>query len=272
MIPSDEPSLTPSVVPSQIPSFLPSLPPSMVPSVVPSVIPSDMPSLVPSISQEPSAYPTHFPTAIFSLQRTATFAVEIGIKGLDNLQVICSGVGAFLKQGIKDVYGPDTVSVVTCSQELNQGLRHLVGADNIFRDAVVDYEKPVLFKVTTTFDNYKTAPRQYGFTNFLEQLIVSDKAQRELPKYIQNAVGGLVFIDGVHVRLVFTPKEEPMLILGFGDDSPTPSPTATFGLVGDNMTGDDGQRGSSSGVLGGLQVRQSFVVCTLIWGIMSMLL
>jgi len=244
----------------------------MIPSVEPSKEPSSIPSLLPTTSKEPSSLPTHLPTPIFSLQRAATIAVEIGLKGLKELDVICSGIGAFLKQGIKDVYGPETISTVTCLQR--QGLRNLASADMIYVRPVFDYEKPVMITVTTIFDNYNLAPRYYAFAEFLEQLIVSDKAQRELPEYIQTAEGGIAFSDGVHVRLVFTPKQEPLLILGFGEDSPTPSPTAnaTIERNENDSTVDQDGGGSPSGVMRELRLRQSLVVCTVLGGFMKMLL
>ena len=203
----------------------------------------------------------------------------MGIAGLDNLEVICNGIGAFLKQGIQDAYGPNTASTVTCEQSRGGSRNLLVTAkNNIFRPGLFDYEKPVLFTITTTFSDYQTAPRQYGFADFLEQLIVSDKAQRELPKYIQKAVGGLAFIDGVHVRLVFTPKEEPILILGFGEDAPTPNPTfdSVPERVSSDLTGDNGRGGeyhdSSSGVVMELRLRHSLIICALMGGIMNTIL
>jgi len=210
--------------------------------------------------------------------------VEIGINGLDNLDIICEGIGNFLNDGIKGVYGNDVASVISCTQGQSGDGRNLVGNDNIFMPAaggvgiveeVLDYEKPVLITVVTTFDSYRTAPRQFGYIDFLEQLIVSDRAQEDLPQYIQNAVGGLRFIDGVHVRLVFTPKK-PILIVGFGEDSPTPSPSrdsVTLDLVGNDSTAEEGMRSpsaSASGVMG-VHYLWSFVVCSVIGGIIATL-
>ncbi|CAJ1928700.1 unnamed protein product [Cylindrotheca closterium] len=269
-VPSDIPSIIPSFAPSQVPSTVPSRWPSMVPSTEPSMEPSFEPSIEPTITQEPSTYPTPYPSAIFSLQRTATVAIEIGINGLNNLDIVCEGIGNFLNSGIQGVYGSDTMSAISCSQQ-GLGRRSLVGNDNIFRppggvgvvEEVFDYEKPVLITVVTTFDNYKTAPRQFGYADFLEQLLVSDRAQEQLPQYIQNAVGGLVFIEGVHVRLVFTPKK-PIILLGFGADSPTPSPTSngttTLDVTGnDNNIGEEG--GDSPSGVKGIQSLWPLVIC-----------
>ena len=56
----------------------------------------------------------------------------------------------------------------------------------------------------------------------MEQLVVSDSAIRELPEYMEQALG--TNVESVHVTLVFTPKK-PVLIVAFGEDSPTASPT-----------------------------------------------
>lgn len=143
-------------------------------------------------------------------------------------------------------------------------------------EGVLDYEKPVLITVVTTFDSYRTAPRQVGYSEFLEQLIVSDRARQQLPQYIQNAVGGMRFIEGIHVRLVFTPKK-PMLLVGFGADSPTPSPSSnvTAGtpleLVGnENTMGEEGGGWSPSGEMG-IQYVWSLIVCAVVGGMILML-
>ena len=138
--------------------------------------------------------------------------MELGLAGLENLDVVCNGFEGFISQGIRDAYGASSTTTVVCTQ----GQRRLQGS--------LEFDKPVLITVTTTFPDFRSAPRQFGFTDFLEQLIVSDRAQTELPQYIQQAVGNNSDIDGVHVTLVYS-KNNPVLIVAFGGDSPTASPS-----------------------------------------------
>lgn len=158
------------------------------------------------------------------IDRTATISVEIGIDGLNNLNAICNGFGAFILEGVKDAYGSGSTSTVVCTKGQGQEQRrHLQGGTTT---PFLDYEKPVLITVTTRFPNYRTAPRQFGFLEFLEELVVSDTAIRELPKYIQQALG--TTIDGVHVTVVSSKTSKtPVLIVAFGEDAPTASPTVT---------------------------------------------
>jgi len=98
----------------------------------------------------------------------------------------------------------------------------------------MDYEKPILLTVTSTFPNYNEAPRQFGFENFLEGLIISKDAQNELAQYIQEAMGSA--IDGVHITLLDTPRK-PILIVAFGEDAPTASPTVFNSTSGTTSQG-----------------------------------
>lgn len=278
-VPSQKPSIFPSGKPS-VDSSMPSLSPTQTSSESPTHVasgsPSQLPTSVPSHvpTRSPSLQPvTTAPTARIPVQRTATVALEIGLAGLDHVDVICSGVGSFLEQGVQDAYGSDCFSTVTCEQE-GPGLgRKLVGKFNIFWGIVFDYEKPAFFTVTTTFIDHRTAPREYGFAEFLEQLIVSDKAQEQVPGYVQNAEGGQVF-DTVHVRLVFTPAQEPIMILGFGEDAPTGSPTVNpfITIVGNAIAEDGREEYPSSGEVVGKLHQSLAIVCTMVAGIMVMVL
>jgi len=157
------------------------------------------------------------------IERVATIAVELGLNGLDTLDAICNGFGAFINQGIQDAYGTGITSNSVCVQGLRRQRRNLQA-----------WEKPILITVTTTFPDFTTAPRQFGFVDFLEQLVVSDKAQTDLPIYLQQAIAGTNLDGDVHVTLVnSTTNNNPVLVVAFGDDAPTASPTP---VVSNNTT------------------------------------
>eukprot|EP00526_Cylindrotheca_closterium_P008389 CAMPEP_0113624610 /NCGR_PEP_ID=MMETSP0017_2-20120614/12694_1 /TAXON_ID=2856 /ORGANISM="Cylindrotheca closterium" /LENGTH=850 /DNA_ID=CAMNT_0000534661 /DNA_START=60 /DNA_END=2612 /DNA_ORIENTATION=+ /assembly_acc=CAM_ASM_000147 len=222
---SAAPSLSagPSVNPSRTPSTVPSAGPSLSNNPTssnqgPSAQPSKLPSTAPSIA--PSRMPvTPSPTGLISVQRIATIVVEIGIDGLNDLPKICTGLETFLKTNLQIAFNTNTQTSIICTrgQTRNRGRE-------LFGNSFLDYEKPILVTVTTSFADFREAPRQFGFLGYLEDLIVSEKAQTELPNIIQQAMGSSV--AGVHIRLVQV-QNKPILIVAFGDQPPTPSPTTS---------------------------------------------
>ena len=149
--------------------------------------------------------------------RTGTVAVEVGVDGLAHLDKICVGFDRFFTREIGDAYDAIETEVV-CTQ--SSGRRELL--DKVTEN--LDYDKPVLITVTTKFRDFHTAPRQFGFVDFLENLIVSDRALLTLPEYIQLAVGGTTDLGGVFVTLSRA-RQRPLLIVTFGNEAPSASPT-----------------------------------------------
>jgi len=213
---------------------------------------------------------------MFPIDRTATISVEVGIDGLSNLDTICIGFAGFITKAIQDEFGAGAASTVTCSR--GRGRRHLqdnnttsVLDDQKPPDMVtnqLDYEKPVLITVATTFPNWKTAPRQFGFLEFLEQLVVSDRAMSELPLYIQRALGTNSDIGAVYVTLLQQPqaRQKAVLLVAFGD-APTAMPSLSPTFV--NMTDNSTTLApiSPSGTTG-VQYLGSLLVSTLVGGIL----
>jgi len=140
---------------------------------------------------------------------------------LNNLGVICQGVEAYIAEGVKEGFGSDTTTTIYCTLGETRRGRGLVAT----RRSLLVYEKPVLVTVMSTFANYKKAPRQFGFDHFLEGLMVSDDLQDKLPNYIQEALGDNTEIEGVHISSLES-SGQPVLILAFGPDAPTASPSA----------------------------------------------
>ncbi|CAJ1959940.1 unnamed protein product [Cylindrotheca closterium] len=231
MKPSMQPSRTPSLSPSNSPSLSPSLAPSMKPvpsptaSLQPSSQPSSQPSKVPTST--PVSGPTQTPKPIsnplgtppsgpIAIQRVATIVVEVGIDGLNDLDLICNGLEGFLKAHIQAAFDTNAQTSIACTQQ--QTRRDLVVT------SFLDYEKPILLTVSSSFADFRQAPRQYFFLDFLEDLVVSEAAVAELPQYVKDAMGSSV--EGVHIRLVET-DDKPLLILAFGEDAPTPNPSGS---------------------------------------------
>lgn len=245
----------------------------MRPSMGPSKQPTFLPSVSPSISSAPSNFRvTPVPTAVLPIDRTATISVEIGVDGLSSLNAICVGFEGFISQGIQDEYGLGATTQVVCTR--GQGRRSL--QDNTTTSVLdedekpdmvtnqLDYEKPVLITLSTTFPDYKRAPRQFGFLDFLEQLVVSDRAIAELPQYVQQALGPNADIGGVHVTLVQA-RKKAVLIVAFGEDSPTASPTVL------NVTADNSTLAPISlSTANAVPCLVSLLLCALVGGIMVM--
>lgn len=140
----------------------------MTPSIAQTT--SAAPSLAPS--KRPSIQPfTPPPTAPIPVQRLATIVVEIGLDGLNDLDKICTAIETVLAEGIGAVFNTNTQTTATCTIGLNQGLNRRLQKMELFKDL---YEKPILITVATTFDDVRVAPRQFGFADFLEDLIVSE--------------------------------------------------------------------------------------------------
>jgi len=146
--------------------------------------------------------------------------VELGLSALSNLDPICTGFGGFINQGIKDVYGSSSSSTVTCTQQ-----ETLIRGRDLQK--AFDHQKPILITVATRFPDFNSAPRNIAFTAFLEELVVSYRAQTELPNYLQQAVAGTSLSgETVHLAVVNDTNQQPQLVVVFGGDAPSANPSA----------------------------------------------
>lgn len=152
--------------------------------------------------------------------------MELGIEGVENLDIVCEGLHAFFDQFIQNVYDTASSTTIACNKgeyrHANIFARGQNRRTNIFA-STVGSEELVLVTVTTSFDDHRSAPLQFGFKEFLEQLIVSEDAQKDLPSFIRQALGDTV---GVHITLKDI-RGWDVVVIAFGPDAPTGSPTAS---------------------------------------------
>jgi len=145
---------------------------------------------------------------------------------LNDLDKICTAIETVLAEGIGAAFNTNTKTTATCTRGLNQGLNRRLKKLELFKDL---YEKPIWITVATTFDDVRVAPRQYGFVDVLEDLIVSEASQTRLQQQLQASLGASV--ENVNIGLVET-ENKPILVVSFRDpptSSPSASPTATGG-------------------------------------------
>jgi hypothetical protein len=253
--PSAAPTKSPSVMPSNEPSATPSTPaPTLTPTKT-SSSPSESPSTQPITSapteKPPTRVPTLAPSASPSIQtssqRAATVELEIGITGLVKLDVICTAMQEYIDQFIKETYGSDTQTTITCSNSL------------VGRRLFLDYEKPILVLVTTTFPRGPSAPRRFRYDEYLNQVMVGAETSTQLPTFIVEAAtaSGESF-DGVSTALD-TSINPPLLMIVFGPVSrPTSQPASSPRSGEDTSVTDDGE--DSSLGTPSVRVRLSFAL------------
>jgi hypothetical protein len=158
--------------------------------------------------------------------------LEIGITGLVKLDVTCTAIQEYINQFMKDTYGSDTQTTITCSRSL-VGRRLFWNTKN---------EEPILVLVTTTFPRGHSAPRQFRYDKYLNQVMVGEETTTQLPAYIVEAAtaSGESF-DGVFTALD-TSTDPPVLMILFGEDNPTSQPTSQ--PASNPTSGEDGDESS----------------------------
>eukprot|EP00980_Cylindrotheca_fusiformis_P018251 scaffold5930_cov177-Cylindrotheca_fusiformis.AAC.6 len=222
------PSAVPTTAPSTAPSTAHSLSPTdtapvtstSVPTSLLSAVPSPSLGLVPTTSlptTAPSIQPSAAPSVLVSTQMTAAVPLAVDVSVLDKLDVICNGAEAYIDQVVQNAFGSDTRTTVTCSQSTTDRSR---------RSLFLEYEKPVVAIVTTTFPRAHTAPREFRYIQYLNQVMVAEDAAAALPAFISEAAkaGGSGLDDGVYTSVDRT-VDPPMLVIEFSATAPSGQPT-----------------------------------------------
>lgn len=170
------------------------------------------------------------------------------------MDAICQGIEAFIADGVKEGFGSKTTTTAFCT--LGESRRGLVAE----RSSFLTYEKPVVVTVMSTFANYKEAPRKFGFEYFLEGLMVSEDAQNELPKYIQEALVDNAEVGGVHITSVES-AGQPALVLAL--EPATASPILRSGEMPPSAYSSESCK---------VQYAMSMVIAAISGGMMMMML
>eukprot|EP00980_Cylindrotheca_fusiformis_P003004 scaffold695_cov113-Cylindrotheca_fusiformis.AAC.1 len=226
--PTPAPTKPPTPAPTKPPTPAPTKPPTSKPtpsptvSVNPTSSPTANPSLAPSVATSaptapPTIAPSASPTQLTPAQRSATVPLAVDVTGLDRLDVICKGAEGLIDQEVKNAFGSDTQTSVSCSQDVN----------DIRRKLFLDYEKQVVATVTTTFARGHEAPRQFRFSQYLNRVMASEEASAALPGFIEKAAtdSGSGFDTGIYTSLDTT-RNPPVVVINFSAETPSASPTS----------------------------------------------